>query len=301
MAKAKCIIILSSKSSGSSALQNLLSKAATIQKVGYTEHFKNETLYWTKAASILGLPQDEVLGITAPWGKEKSYQSLVKFLHRNVPGFVIPDDNREMIFEGWRALCYEFAPVFLEKSPHHLRQWSAVELIMEAEKQLTDIDFMFIGLVRNPIDTTYSAFKRWKVKPEKFQYEWLKTYGNLIRLKEVLGDRIVVVRYEDVISSNDSLLPVLSYCGLPEEKLPETYMHGRSVQKWRKNCFFGFQPAPEVVEMAKHFGYTDDELHVENKSAWPDYFAMMKLLHSIYSPLLSIYLKIKYMIIPKNS
>ncbi len=70
--KSQCIIILSIKSSGSSACQNLLSKFSQVSYVPKTRHFENETLYWTKAASVLGLPQVDMIDSEVPISKEKA-------------------------------------------------------------------------------------------------------------------------------------------------------------------------------------------------------------------------------------
>ena len=118
----KCIIILSSKSCGSSACQNLLAKLANIRHVEKTRHFENETLYWTKAASILNLSQVKMLDSEVPIGPSKAKKDLVDLLRDNVgdvPGQLI---DKEFIFQGWRMLCEHYYPVFIEKSPHHLNQ-----------------------------------------------------------------------------------------------------------------------------------------------------------------------------------
>jgi len=50
-----CIAILSEKSSGSSVLQRLIASFARRKTREATRHNEDETLYWTKAASILRL------------------------------------------------------------------------------------------------------------------------------------------------------------------------------------------------------------------------------------------------------
>ena len=185
MSHKKCIIILSEKSSGSSALQNLLVKFAEIQHVSKTRHFENETLYWTKAASILDKPQLVMVDSEVPIERKKARGELISLLKDNLNDYVPPVDDKELIIEGWRLLCNKYSPIFLEKSPHHLCQWAAIELIIECIRQVTDVDFLLIGLIRNPMDTLYSQFKRWGSRPEEVQEtmayrlsEFAKTKGN---------------------------------------------------------------------------------------------------------------------------
>ena len=212
MSKVKNIIILSEKSSGSSACQNLLAKFANIQHISKTRHFQNETLYWTKAASILEKPQFDMVDSEVPISSEKAKDEWITLLRDNLDGYVPPNHSKELIIEGWRLLCKKYSPIFLEKSPHHLCQWSAIELIIECINVVDDVDFLLIGLVRNPMDTIYSQYKRWKSPPEKVEEQWVVAYQNLLKLKDKLGDRLVIVRYEDIISSLEYLEPVFNFC-----------------------------------------------------------------------------------------
>ncbi|HYE74680.1 MAG TPA: sulfotransferase, partial [Blastocatellia bacterium] len=194
MAGEKCIIILSEKSSGSSACQNLLAKFANIRHVARTRHYENETLYWTKAASILGLPQLSMVDSEVPLPRQRAKAELISLLRDNLDDYVPPDNDRQLIFEGWRSLCWKYSPIFLEKSPHHLCQWSALELIIECIKEVYDVDFLLIGLIRNPMDTAYSQFNRWRSRPEQVQKQWLTAYQNLLKLKQIVGEQLVIVR-----------------------------------------------------------------------------------------------------------
>jgi len=55
--KLKSVFLLSDKASGSSALQVELLQHPKINIVEKTRHYQNETLYWNKAAALLGMPQ----------------------------------------------------------------------------------------------------------------------------------------------------------------------------------------------------------------------------------------------------
>ena len=159
MSRNKCVIILSEKSSGSSACQNLLTKSDIVNNVDLTRHNKNETLFWTKAASMKGRYQIDMVNSEVPIKTKEARQDIIRLLENNLNSFK-PERGEDIIHRGWKMLCDRYGPIFLEKSPHHLCQWSALDLIIECIEKNEDIDFMIIGLVRNPMDTIYSQFDR---------------------------------------------------------------------------------------------------------------------------------------------
>jgi len=265
----KSIIILSEKSSGSSACQNLLAKFANIKHVSKTRHFYNETLYWTKAASILGKPQLNMVDSEVPIEREKARIDLVSLLKDNLDDYVPPQRDKELIMEGWRLLCKKHSPIFLEKSPHHLCQWSAIELIIECIRNVNDVDFLLIGLIRNPMDTLYSQYKRWKSPPEKVEKQWLVAYENLLRLKDLIGDQLVIVRYEDMVSSLEYLEPVFRFCEVTARAADKAYLHQKSLQKWKNDKLFGFVLSPETIDLAEKYGYQRDKLINDTYLLWP--------------------------------
>lgn len=279
----KSVLILSNKSSGSSAVQRLLAQAIEMKCVEKTRHFENESLYWTKAASVLNLPQQNMLDSEVPIPQGAAKKDLVKLLQDNLPNYVPPDvpldDDRTLIMEGWRQLCEQYAPIFLEKSPHHLLQSSALSLIVECMETLQGkVDFLLIGLVRNPMDTLYSAFRRWKTPPEALQYEWLTAYANLRQLSGQLGEKVVIVRYEDLVASLEPLRPVFEFCGA----MPSTEakcLNKSSLLKWQQDSLFGFSLAPEVFEMARAYGYGAAELTNQPNRMWPLYRNLTRGVH----------------------
>ncbi len=280
----KCIIILSCKSSGSTALQNLLTKLPHVHHISKTRHFENETLYWTKAASILGMPQVDMLDSEVPIGKKKAKQDLITLLKDNLDGYSTPKDDRELIFDGWKSLCQEFSPVFLEKSPHHLHQWSSLSLIIECIKKYPEIDFLLIGLIRNPNAILYSAWHRWKSIPEKNQYEWLIAHKNLLKLKKFAGDNLVIVRYEDMVSDKSCLSDVFKFIDVPESDVDWNYLHRKSIAKWQKEKRYGFQLADEVIRISEYFGFDKSEMHNDRNFYWPYYKYLAKIIYKIFKP-----------------
>ena len=293
----KCIIILSAKSSGSSALQNLLTSARDIQKVESTRHYENETLYWTKAASVLGRKQVEMLDSEVPIPAERARRELVEFLGENVPEFKAPQNDEALVFGGWDALNARYAPIFLEKSPHHLLQWSCLELIAEAMQRRPDIEYLVIGLIRNPMDVIYSAWSRWRIYPRLKQYEWRSEYENLLKAQSLFGSNLVMLRYEDMVSQPDSLKPILRFIGAEDQlaRIRESYLHKRSVAKWRQDKKFSFHLDPEVVALAEQFGYQPEEFEHDNANGlWEPYQQVTRVRYRAWVPLRDTLRKIKY-------
>ena len=271
MSRSKCIIILSEKSSGSSACQNLLARFADIKHVENTRHGEHETLYWVKAASILGRPQMDMLDSEVPISATTAKADLCRLLVDNVEHPNLPKDDSELVFDGWRQLCSAHAPIFVEKSPHHLCQWSAIELIAEAQERVPEVEFFVVGLVRNPMDTLYSQFQRWGTPPERLQYQWATAYSNLLKLKKITAENLLIVRYEDMVASIHCLKPVFEFCGVEVGDEDERFFHNRSIAKFRKDRRFGFVLSDEVAEVAKVFGYSDDDLRNDPWRFWPVY------------------------------
>jgi hypothetical protein len=282
--KLKSIILLSEKSSGSSAFQNLLASVQEIKHVKSTRHFENETLFWTKAASILEMPQLKMVDSEVPISRKKAMKDLHQLLKANGVRYDGPPDTREKIMQGWLQLCVSHQPVFFEKSPHHLCQWSALELIMEAMEKNKQVDTMLVGLIRNPMDTIYSNYKRWKSYPGKVEKQWITAYHNLLKLKEKLEGKLYIIRYEDLISSVDYLAPVLKFCDIDPARVSDHYFHGKSLQKWKNDPFFGYVLGREASDLAKQFGYADEELVNMPHYLWPVAWGVNRLAHQLVAP-----------------
>ncbi|MGH7965949.1 MAG: sulfotransferase [Candidatus Binatia bacterium] len=269
MSDTKCIIILSEKSSGSSAIQNLLAQSSRIQHIGKSRHFENETLYWTKAASVFRRPQLSMVDSNVPFQPERARAEMVALLNDNLADYSAPSDDRELVFGGWGLLCKRYSPIFIEKSPHHLCQWSALELIMECINELDYVEFLLVGLIRHPLDTLYSQFKRWRTRPEDAERQWIIAYQNLLRLRGIMGNRLVVVRYEDMVSSVVCLRQILGFCDITEHDIDNGYLHRRALQRWRADPVFGFVLSDDASQLAEQYGYQGADLRNEPYRLWP--------------------------------
>ena len=73
-------MILSDKSSGSSMLQRELARHPEVNVVRWTRHQENETLYWNKAAIVMGLPHENLYRSVLPMPPAQARDQLVEFL-----------------------------------------------------------------------------------------------------------------------------------------------------------------------------------------------------------------------------
>lgn len=302
----RCVVILSSKSAGSSALQNLLCETGRVRHVRWTRHNENETLYWVKAASVLGLPQVDMADSEVPITSRRARRELELFLSVNLneggtvsatPGYaapaVSPDaprgegggesvDTKAALFDSWVALCRAYEPVYLEKTPHHLHQRSALDLMLECRSERPEVRYHFVGLVRNPMDALYSMWHRRREIPEVHQFEWAEAYRNLREVEDELGEDLTVVRYEDVIADPAVLRPVCEFAEIP---VPEKgYLHARSLAKWRKDARYGFVLDGSVAELARGYGYADEELANEPTPHWPLHRQLVRVPYRAVRP-----------------
>lgn len=279
-------MILSTKSAGSSALQSLLCRFAGGRHITHTRHGEMETLYWIKAAAVLGLPQVELPDSELPIPRRRAARELRHFIAQNAPGFALPIDPEQLVFQGWHELCLRHAPVFVEKSPHHLHQWSALELIERAMRAEPDIDHRFVGLVRNPMDVLYSAWTRWRTRPEVMQHHWRMAHENLRKWQEKVGAKLTVVRYEDLVSQSDRASRLFASLELAQTRVgADKYMVVGSLLKWKQDPRFGFQLDPTVAATAQTFGYGAEELENHARPAWRGHRTRALLTHRINQPI----------------
>ncbi len=267
-----CIFILSGQSSGSGVLHNFLAMHNCGAYLEYEGHEPNESHYWLRAAASLQLPLVPMLASSVSLNEKKAVGQLRDFIARNISAKqTLPPESRDAIFDNWRALCQANAPVLLDKSPSCLLQWPVLELLQEAIERLSgEVDFYLLGLVRNPMDVIYSYWKHWQVYPHKKDCEWRQEYSNLLKARELFGDRLHVLRYEDFVQSSESPASLASFLGLPE--LPgSNLVHSKSMGMWKKDDFFSYRLSAETMELAMQYGYTKEQLQkpAKNRALWP--------------------------------
>ena len=264
--KQTVVILLSDKRSGSTMFENELCKHPSINHVIYSPHAYRETHHWLKSAVILGMPKQLYYGHSSYKGygvKRTARRYLIDCIKGNVPDFIAPEDDRALVFEGWDALCSQFAkPVFFEKSPQHPHHWAALHLMLKW-MQTTAFDVKIIGLVRNPMSVMYSAFKLFNTDPFERQYGWVNCYRNILAFKEIVGEnKFLMVWYENLISRPEKeFSEICAFLGLDNSRLIGNDVHSRSVRKWFEDPEFDFQLNESALYIAKHFGYGEEVLY----------------------------------------
>lgn len=267
----KVVILLSDKRSGSTMLQEVLCRHPEISHVGYSPHTYYETHHWLKGAVLLGMAPETFSGgrTYSGYGSQANARAyLIDCVTKNVPEFRVPDDDKELVFQGWEALCKKFSkPVFFEKSPQYLANWASLSLLLEWLDS-TEMDVKVIGLTRNPLSVQYSARELFHTNPESRQFGWLDLHKNLLALKTMLpSSSYLQLKYEDIIKKpSEELARTCRFIGVSEVDELCHFVHERSLNKWKSDPEFDMCLDETVKQMARNFGYSDEELDNPPKS-----------------------------------
>lgn len=291
-AKIDVIYILSEKSSGSSFLFRSLKDALKIKTYPKTVHFESETLYWTKAASLLDKPQLKMLASAVPYPKARARKEIQDFLKENLNHDIEFESDEDMVFRGWFELVRQFGPVFIEKSPHHLLQWSALELMLEFEERYkSEINCHYICIIRNPKDVFLSQFRRWNVDLRLLENQWLVAYMNWKEFSKQNKPPYnkVAVRYEDFVANPPiKVAEVCSKFGIPAQL--NTLEKAKKSKSSNQSEKFGYKLSDSILNLSKRYGYSEDSLTCQSSLYWFFYANYIKFL---YSPLKKIYSNFK--------
>ena len=253
------------KRSGSTMLQRELCSHPDIRHVDYSPHTYFETHHWLKGAVMLGMDPQLFAGarVYPGYGSRKNARAyLIDCVRTNVPDFEVPRDDRELVMEGWDALCETFArPVFFEKSPQHLAHWACLSLMLEWMER-TEHEVSFIGLTRNPMSVMCSARKLFYTDPQIRQFGWLALQRNLLAFFRLLpAGSYLHLRYEDVIANPPaSLSEVMEFLGVSRCLALGAGVQSRPPDDWRSDADFHLHLDPAVRQVAECFGYTEREL-----------------------------------------
>jgi hypothetical protein len=261
----RCYFLLSIKSSGSSVIQRQIAEMSDARLVEHTNHEENETMFFTKAASILGLPQYSLENSVVPYSARKARAEMRRLLVANLPGWNGQLNSEQDIFAAWTALVRSHPEDLVEKSPHHLYQPSVIALMERYADATPEIDCRFIGLIRNPIATLYSSWRRFGVRPEREEVHWTRAYSNLLDFAERRPDLVTIVRYKDLVTGETDLASVL---GIKRRREPDEKLHSGALDKWLKDPGFGYTPSRETIAVAERYGFAPDELENPNAGSW---------------------------------
>ncbi|AMJ86443.1 sulfotransferase [Alteromonas sp. Mac1] len=290
--KIDVVYILSEKSSGSSFLFRSLNDALGITSYPTTKHFESETLFWTKAASLLDKPQLSMLASAVPYEKKRAREELESFLASNLPRDITFTNDEDLVFRGWYELIKHFGPVFIEKSPHHLLQWNALALMLEFEKRYVDkVNCHYVCIARNPKDVFLSQFRRWNVNLKHLENQWLITYMNWERFRDQssLSASKTFTRYEDLVTERQSVIAKICFTIGIKSKL-EGGEKVRKSKSSKQSDAFGYVFSASTIQLAKEMGYTNSDLQHNKSLKWTLYENYIRFF---YSPAKSLYQALK--------
>lgn len=281
MGKLTCVFVLSEKSSGSSMLWRSLTRALNIEQYPKTEHFENETLFWTKAASVLEMPQLKMLKSAIPYNKNRARRELENFLNVNLGQDYTSYTDRDLVFKGWFDLINKFGPIFIEKSPHHLLQISALNLMLEFKNIYADnVEVKFIGLVRNPYTTLCSQIRRWQPPINQIMEQWKNVYINLREFQlKVKSEDIYIVRYEQLLEDkSEQLKKIFTLLNIDNYYLDLKLDNVKRSKSEKDLNKFGFKLDDSTKYLALSYGYKSAELEPKVSFYWPVYKLYLYLI-----------------------
>ena len=127
----------------------------------------------------------------------------------------------------------------------------------------TEFTIRFIGLVRNPMAVMYSALELFSTNPIKRQFAWGHCYRNLLAMMDIVGkDRFNFIRYEDLVDRPQQIFEkICTFIGVEPIDTLGQKLHKNAVAKWIEDPAFTLQLHSSVARIAKHFGYTDEDLY----------------------------------------
>ncbi|MEO1291414.1 MAG: sulfotransferase [Pseudomonadota bacterium] len=263
------VLLLSDKRSGSTMFQDELCRHSSIQHVAYSPHTYHETQHWLKAAALLNRPAALFAGgkVYATYQNRSTARTYMEDLLRgNLPDFELPAEDRDLVYEGWDALCTRYAePVFFEKSPQFLAHWAALSLILDW-MATTRFRVKLIGLVRNPLAVQYSAKELFSTEAETRQFGWLDIQRNLLALQSVVPpEDFMLMRYEEILADAPArFAEVCEFIGIEPDPAIGSAVHGNSLEKWRADESYTLQLDPAVRQMAEALGYSEQALDNPN-------------------------------------
>lgn len=261
--------------------QRELCKHPLVQTVDYSSHTYLETHHWLKAAVLLNDNPNDFAGrkIYDGYGsKTNARKYLIDTIKGNCPDFIVPNDDRSLVFDSWEALCEKFAqPVFFEKSPQFIAHWSSLELILEWKKNTT-FDVKIIGLIRNPMATMYSAYELFYTDPKKRQIGWMNIQRNLLKISERLSaSEFKLVKYEDIVSSPvEQFGEICDFIGLTRNKEVGSMTHRESLRKWQTDPYYSFRLSEDVTDLAIKLGYSEQDLFNPIKAPVPVFIKIQR-------------------------
>ena len=255
-----CVFILSAKSSGSSALQRELKNRFGYSTALSPGHYENETLFWSKAASILGLQQQSLPESEVPIRPQRARREVVEFLSLN--GISIPEEpfTEKQLFSAWSDLIKANRNRLIEKSPHHLYQEEVVKLMEKYVKFHGNI--VFLGIIRNPLDTLYSSWRRFGISPAEEERFWVNAYTNLQNLKSRCPEIVQIFKYEDLVNQQKNHVQ-FSFEDDQHKNISSDF-NAKSIGKWKSDPDFVHKLSPDTISLANEFGYSIDSLHNQN-------------------------------------
>ena len=119
-----------------------------------------------------------------------------------------------------------------------------------------------VGLVRNPLAVQHSSQKLFGTAPYDRQFGWAEIHRNLLALRQMLPpERLMLIRHEDIIADPQaSFARVCDHIGIAPTPDMGSSITDRTQDRWRTDTDYRLTLDPVVIQVARAFGYSDDDL-----------------------------------------
>ena len=242
----KTIILLSSKRSGSTLVQNIFRNNKNVNLCHEDQSCKVvECQFWSLSYELL------IKKISYSDFKKKfklqTFIDIKKIYLKQIK-------DKFDIFELWNIILDKYGPIIFDKSPQYLSNYKVIELILEYKKIYNNV--YFIGIIRDPRDIITSQQLLWGGNITDREKELISKFNNLQRLSD-LHD-LAIIKYEDLIKSPDKkIFYLFQYCDLEVNQISKINFHDQSINI-HENIFSKLtkrEYPPKIIEIINKYNY----------------------------------------------
>jgi|TARA_B100001093_G_scaffold500665_1_gene551423 hypothetical protein len=218
----KNIILLSAKRTGSTAVMKIFQKHNKVKLMHIDQKISNwESNFW-------------LLALDAINGKKDSFEVRLK----NAAPFIKLQEkyDKKKIFEIYNEINNFFGPITFDKSPQYLGNINCLKLIQEYNSVHNNI--VFLGLIRNPLDSIVSQYQLWREYKENDSLQerekrWLKKYNHLAEIKKEIKN-LKIIRYEDLVKNPKKVTTeIFNYCDIEYDENCINHLKEKSIGRYQ--------------------------------------------------------------------
>ena len=233
-----------------------------------------------------------LLAVEAIKGNKEYFENRLK---NSLPFIKFPIKySKKEIFKIYNEIINFFGHTLFDKSPQYLGNDECLNLIKEYNNIYKNI--IFLGLIRNPLDSIISQYQLWKEYDEndslkKREKRWLIKYNHLIKLKKDFSN-LDIIKYEDLVADPENeTKKILDKCGLKFDN--DCWQHLKEISIGRYQAFqtigkhSDWKWSDEFDQHLKDFNYHPNN---QNKIS---FLKKLRILFSSYKRFIPLNIKTK--------